>query len=173
MNIVLIGYRGSGKTSVSRELARMLGWPMVDTDTLVVQQTGKSIKDLFADMGEPGFRDIESQVIAKVSTHNQYIIATGGGVVLRQSNVDLLKKNGKLIWLNAPAEMLYARVQSDANTHISRPNLTPGGGIEEVQTLLAKRTPIYQAAADLIIDVSTVTPRAVADEICHKLAVEQ
>lgn len=173
MNIVLIGYRGCGKTSVARELAKMLGWTMSDTDALVVQQAGKSIRDIFAEMGEPGFRDLESQAVAKAAQLDQHIIGTGGGVVLRKQNVDALKKTGKLVWLSAPAEILYQRIQADTGTHITRPNLTNLGGLEEVKTLLAKRTPIYTAAADLIIDVSTATPRTVALEICQKLAVEQ
>lgn len=173
MNIVLIGYRGCGKTSVARELARILGWPMTDTDALVVQQAGKSIRDIFAEIGEPGFRDIESHVVSKVALLNQHIIGTGGGVVLRQQNVDSLKKNGKLIWLSAPAEILFERIQTDTNTHITRPNLTNLIGIDEVRALLAKRTPIYSAAADFTVNVSTMAPRLIAEEICKLLAVEQ
>ncbi len=172
MNIVLIGYRGCGKTSVARELAKMLGWPMLDTDALVVQQAGKSIRDIFAEMGEPGFRDIESQVISKVSLLDQHIIGTGGGIILKPANIQALKKNGKLVWLNAPAEVLFERINADKATHITRPNLTNLSGIEEVRHLLTVRTPMYEKAADIIIDVTTQLPRATAEQICMQLAVK-
>lgn len=174
MNIVLIGYRGCGKTSVARELAKMLDWQMADTDALVVQRAGKSIRDIFQEIGEPGFRDLESQAVAKVAAYDKHIIGTGGGVILRQANIDLLKKKGKLVWLSASPEVLLERIEQDRNTHITRPNLTTlGGGIEEIRHLLEIRTPIYSAAADMIVDVNTNAPRGIALEICEKLAVKQ
>lgn len=156
MNIVLIGYRGSGKSSIGRLLAARLGMGYVDTDDLVVQRAGKNIRAIFADVGETGFRDLESQVVTEVSANDYRVIAAGGGVVLRPENIQSLKTTGRLVWLKAPAEVLWERIQADKDTAKSRPNLTAAGGLEEVRHLLALREPLYRAAAELTVDVSSM-----------------
>src|SRR5689334_13911147 len=110
MNIVLIGYRGSGKSAVGQALAAHLGWPLIDTDTLIEQRAGTSIREIFAQRGEKAFRDIESQVIADLAPLDTHVISAGGGAVLRPSNVQALRPKGKFVWLTAPPEILCSRI---------------------------------------------------------------
>ena len=165
MNIVLIGYRGSGKTIVGQELARLLRWPLVDTDAMIEKRAGRTIREIFAEQGEPAFRQLEVDVIAEVSQLDRRVISAGGGAVLRDENIQALKANGRLVWLTAPAEILWSRIQRDAGTRANRPNLTVAGGLEEVRQLLTRRTPIYQAAADLMIDSSILNAPQLAGKI--------
>ena len=167
MNIVLIGYRGSGKTAVGKLLAQKLGRAFVDTDELIVQRAGLIIKDIFAREGEAGFRQREAAAIAAACANDNQVIAAGGGAVLRAENVAAMKSNGNVIWLEADAAILHARIVADAATSANRPNLTSAGGIEEVRTLLAKRSPLYEAAADARVDVSQLAPQQVAERICQ------
>src|SRR5688572_9214559 len=154
MNLVLIGYRGSGKTQVGRALSARLSWPFIDTDCLIEQRAGKTIRQIFAEHEEPAFRDLESQVITEVAQLDGQIISAGGGAVLRQSNVQALRLNAKFVWLTAPAEILWARISADVATSDNRPNLTASGGLEEIRKLLAQREPIYQQVADLTLDTA-------------------
>ena len=157
MNIVLIGYRGSGKSTVGRKLASALWMEFVDTDTLLTDRAGKSIKEIFAAEGEAGFRDREAAVIQEVAGRDNHVIAAGGGAVLRAENVAALKKNGKVIWLQASPDALWRRIQADEASIDSRPNLTVGG-IEEIKTILEARTPVYEGAADAKLDVTYLDP---------------
>ncbi len=141
MNIVLIGYRGSGKSSIGQKLAQLLWMDFVDTDNLIVERAGKNIREIFEMEGESGFRDRESAMVAEVAAKDNLVIAAGGGVVLRGENVAALKKNGKILWLKASAETLFKRIQADAASNLTRPNLTAAGGLEEVKMLLEERTP--------------------------------
>ena len=157
MNIVLIGYRGSGKTSIGKKLASNLWMDFVDTDVLIVERAGKTIREAFAAEGEEGFRRRESEVIAEVAGRDNQVIAAGGGAILKAENVAALKKNGKVVWLKAKAEVLLQRIEKDAGTAANRPNLTAAGGLEEVRQILEKRTPLYQAAADASLEVTYLT----------------
>jgi shikimate kinase len=162
MNIVLIGYRGSGKSSIGRKLASELWMEFVDTDELIVKLAGKTIREIFAQHGEEYFRNLEEQAVAEASTRDNTVIAAGGGVVLRAGNVMTLKKAGKIIWLQADPKTLFERITADTATRQTRPDLTATGGLEEVKTVLAQRTPLYQAAADATLDVSRLSvPEAV------------
>jgi shikimate kinase len=157
MNIVLIGYRGSGKSSIARRLAGKLWMDFVDTDTLITDRAEKTIKEIFETEGEAGFRKRECEIIAEVAARDNHVIAAGGGAVLNPANVAALKKNGKIIWLKATPEVLHQRIQADAQTNATRPNLTSAGGLEEVRHLLEERTPLYQAAADVTYEVTYLT----------------
>ncbi len=156
MNIVLIGYRGCGKSAIGKLLAGRLGMAFADTDELIVQQAGKTIQAIFAHVGEPGFRDLESAVVKRVAAQDNTVIATGGGVVLRPDNVVQLKAHGRVVWLKAPAEVLWGRITADPGSSHARPNLTTSGGLEEIRQLLEIRNPLYAAAADFTLDVSTL-----------------
>jgi shikimate kinase len=162
MNIALIGYRGSGKTTIGKKLASELGMTFVDTDTLITQRAGKTIKDIFQAEGEAGFREREAAVVAEVAAQDNQVIALGGGAVLRNANVEAIRKHCRVIWLQAEAETLYARISADTTTASTRPNLTAAGGLEEVRALLAARMPAYQAAADRTLDVTRLS---VADAV--------
>jgi shikimate kinase len=148
MSIVLIGYRGCGKTTIGRRLADRLWWPFVDTDDMVAKAAGKSIADIFEQHGEKRFRDLEADAVKEAAKLQEHVIALGGGAVLRRENVDVLRKAE-----HDPAE-LYKRIQADPNTASRRPRLTPTGGLEEITTLLAEREPMYRAAMTAELDVT-------------------
>jgi len=151
MNIFLVGYRGSGKTTVAAALAQQLNWNWLDADVELERRQGKTIKEIFATQGELPFRDYESAILADLAKMQRHILALGGGVVLREQNRQLLKAHGQTVWLQAPAEVLWQRIQGDVTTAARRPNLTAHGGIEEIRTLLAQREPLYTAVADAAI----------------------
>jgi shikimate kinase len=154
MNIALMGYRGSGKTTFGQYLAKTLGWEFVDTDQRICALAGESIAAIFAQHGEAGFRQAESDVVKSLEGHTRTVIALGGGAVLRRENVASLKQHAHLVWLDAPAEVLYTRIQADPTSQANRPNLTTQGGLEEVRRLLQQRNGIYAACADLRVDTT-------------------
>lgn len=156
MSIVLIGYRGCGKTSVGRKLADRLWQPFVDTDDLVVKKAGKSITDIFEQDGEPKFRQFEADIIKEAAKLEEHVIALGGGGATRPENVKALRDAGhKLIYLRCEPAELFRRIQMDPNTGVTRPALTKqGGGIEEIQAVMAEREPAYRAAAHAELDVT-------------------
>jgi shikimate kinase len=162
--IFLIGYRGTGKTTAGRLLAGRLGWPFLDADAELEARAGCTIADIFRTEGEAGFRDREAAVLADLAARPDHVIATGGGVVLRPANRELLKAAGFVAWLQAPADVLWQRIQADPATAARRPNLT-GGGLREVIDLLAVREPLYRAVADAAFDAAGASPEAVAGAI--------
>jgi shikimate kinase len=168
MNIVLIGYRGSGKSSLGKRLAAKLWLDFVDTDALITQRAGKTIREIFASQGEPAFRQMEADVIRELAAKDKQVIATGGGIVLNPANIAALKQNGKIIWLKATPKVLWERIQADTASADTRPDLLSGGGIgggvggiggglAEVEKILAEREPLYKAAADVSFEVTYLT----------------
>ena len=148
MNIVLIGYRGVGKSSVARLLAARLGREFVSTDAEIVKRTQRTVPEIVAQDGWEHFRDLESDICRELAGRDQLVIDTGGGAVLRAQNVEALKKNGTVIWLEASVETITKRIGGDNQ----RPSLTGTKSfIDEVQDVLRERTPKYQAAADHVI----------------------
>jgi shikimate kinase len=166
--IFLIGYRGTGKTSVGRELASRLGYGFVDADHEIERKAGKTIAQIFADEGESGFRNLEERTVASVARKHRIVVALGGGAVLRQENRRAVSKAGTVVWLTASVDTILARVATDPTTSSRRPNLTVGGR-EEVEQLLAVRTPLYAECATLIVDTENKTSAEVADEIIARL----
>jgi shikimate kinase len=162
--IFLIGPRGSGKTTVARLLAARLGWDAADADDLLEANAGRSVRVVFAEEGEAGFRDREAAVLAELCRRPRCVVATGGGVVVREANRALLRTAGWVVWLTADAETLWHRTQADGGTAERRPPLTVGGR-EEVVGLLAVREPWYRGCADLAVSTDGRAPDEVADEI--------
>ena len=154
MNIVLIGYRGSGKSSVGKKLASKLWLDFVDSDALIIERAGMTIREIFEKEGEAGFREREVAVIQELAGRDNLVIAAGGGAVLDPTNVEALKKNGKIIWLHAEPDVLHERIQADTETNATRPNLTSAGGLEEIKDVLAQRMTIYKSAAHVRLDVT-------------------
>lgn len=169
MNVFLIGYRGSGKTTVAQHLAARLGWPWVDADEALETRAGKSIKQVFAEGGEQAFRDLESAIVAELAGRDQQVVSLGGGAVLRPENRTALEGQGFIVWLQALPESLAARIAADASTAERRPNLTAQGGIDEIRELLDQRAPLYAQLADLTIDTDRLSPEAVAERIAAEM----
>jgi shikimate kinase len=165
MNLVLIGYRGSGKTVVASELAQRTGAAVVDADEEIERAAGRTIREIFARDGEEAFRDIESRVLAGLVGRNGIVLAAGGGAVLREGNRRLLKQLGTVIWLQADVDTILSRVTADPTTMDRRPNLTAAGGRREVSELLAYREPLYRECADVVIDTIGRSLEQVADAI--------
>jgi len=156
-NIVLIGYRCSGKTSVGKIVASRLGMSFYDTDDLIIERTGRSIDDIVTTDGWDKFREIEKAVIMDASQFKNAVIATGGGVVMSWENVANLKKNGYVIWLSGNPEILAKRMEKDNAEGRSRPSLTGMGSLEELEKVLEIRVPKYFEAADVVIMTDKLT----------------
>ena len=145
MNIVLMGYRGTGKSTVGRLLAARLGRELVSTDAEIIKRAQRSIPEIVAQRGWEHFRDLESDICREFTGRDQLVIDTGGGAILRVQNVEALKKNGTLFWLTASVETIAKRIGSNNQ----RPSLTGTKSfVDEIQDVLRERTPKYQAAAD-------------------------
>jgi shikimate kinase len=163
--LFLIGSRGSGKSTVGRLLAGRLGWSFDDADECLETTAGRSIAEIFQAEGETGFRDRESAVLLQLCRKQNSVIATGGGVVLRPENRELLKHSGFAAWLQCSPEAAFARLQADPMTPLRRPNLTATGGIEELRTVMSAREPLYRECADFALNTDALSPEAVADAI--------
>lgn len=162
MNIVLIGYRGTGKSTVGRMTAELLGFPLIETDSEIETRAEKTIPEIVKEYSWDYFRDLESKVINDVASHDKAVIDCGGGVVIRTENIAVLRKSGLIFLLRAEVEDIIRRISS--TTH--RPSLTGTKSFtEEVMEVLREREPRYQAAADYIIDTSKESPRTAADKI--------
>jgi len=140
MNIVLTGFMATGKTVVGKLLAEKIGFQYIGTDELIEKQTNMKISEIFAVYGEPYFRDIETEIVRKVSEFDNYVIATGGGVVLRKENMDLLEKNGIIINLTASPDKIYERAKNSNE----RPLLNIPDPKSEIIRLLNMREPYYK-----------------------------
>ena len=165
--IFLIGYRGTGKSTIARLLAERLGWSWCDADQVLEEHFGTTIRQIFADEGETGFRANEALILDELATRSHCVIATGGGVVLRPDNRERLK-TGVTIWLTADPATIWQRLQADTTTLERRPDLAQGG-LAEIEELLRVRGPLYQACADWCIDSTQTAPQQVADQIVRWL----
>ena len=162
MNIVLIGYRGTGKSRVASVLANRLGWRRVSTDAEIVARAKHSIPEIVQAFGWEYFRDLESEVCREVGGQDRLVIDTGGGAILRPQNVEALKANGRLFWLTAEISTIEARIGGDTQ----RPSLTGSKSfIDEIADVLKERRPTYRAAADHIIPTDQQSVTDIADTI--------
>lgn len=172
MNIVLIGYRCSGKTSAGKLLAGELGREFVDLDALLEHRAGTSIENLVAERGWKFFRKLEHDLIAEVCRKDGLVIAPGGGAVIQPENVCILRGNGFVVWLKGEAPILRARMLKAEHAGKIRPSLTGSDSLAEIEEVLTLRTPLYQQAADLVVDTTDLSAEEVARAIMGKLPVE-
>lgn len=160
--VFLIGYRGAGKSTIARSLARRLGWDWVDADDFLERAAGKTIQQIFAAEGEASFRAREAAILSQLADRERLVVATGGGVILREENRRRLGQ-GFVAWLIADAPTLWRRLGDDASTAQRRPNLAQGG-LAEIEDLLRARSPLYEICADLKVDASR-SPEQITEEI--------
>ncbi len=163
-NIVLTGFMGTGKTAVGRELSRLLNMKIVDVDTEIEKSQQMTINEIFKQSGELRFREMETEMIRELSERKDVIISTGGGAVLRQENVDALRKQGIIVCLMATPETILKRTSHSSN----RPLLQVEDPFEKIKELLDFRRPFY-GKADIMIDTDGKTPRQIAEEIIDKM----
>ncbi len=172
-NILLIGFRGCGKSSIGARLATRLDRSLFDTDTLVESRAGKTIREIFAEDGEPAFRTLEREAIESLQDDTDHVISVGGGAVLREDNRAQLRALGTCIWLSAPADELLRRTLADPRNAETRPPLTPLDAETEFRTLLAAREPLYAALADHVIDTSGHSLDEVVERIMTVLRIHE
>lgn len=149
-NIVLIGFMGSGKTSVGKRLSIKLKREFVDMDDFIVQKLGMTVNEIFEKFGEQYFRDIENELCERFATKKNKIIATGGGVIKNEKNVDNLKKSGVIVYLKTTPENIAYNLRNDN----SRPLLMVEDKLAKIRELMQQRVPTYEKYADVTIDVS-------------------
>jgi 3-phosphoshikimate 1-carboxyvinyltransferase len=165
-NIVLIGMRGSGKTTTAKALAQKMGVTFVETDALIVAKEGKSIVEIVAEKGWGHFRDLETDAVREVSRGDNQVISTGGGVILHQENIELLEKNGTFVYLRSNLETLRSRIAGGKG----RPSLTgAASAVDEIEEILLKRSPVYESIAEIVVDTDGLAPAQVADTVLEKL----
>jgi len=165
MNIVLVGFMASGKTSVGRRVAKRLGYRFMDMDQFIEKEQGRTISDIFAKEGEAHFRALETALLRRMLHQENTVISCGGGIVTTSGNIDLLKQIGITVFLNADPEDILRRLEHDTR----RPKVQGGDLRERVITLLGQRMPLYQQA-DLSIHTLGKTPNQVAGELIGKVA---
>lgn len=157
MNIILIGFRGTGKTTVGKILAQRLGKEFIDADEYLEQKEKRTIKDIFREGGEALFREVEAKIIEELCLLDNKVIATGGGAILREENIRNLKRNGILILLETDVDTVYKRIYADIQTRQRRPNLTNRDGYQEIEYLLEYRRPLYDRIADFVVNTTSTS----------------
>lgn len=158
MNLVLIGYRCTGKTVTGRLLAERLERPFIDTDAWIVREAGAPVNDIVREGGWEHFRDLESRVVRQAAARDGLVLSTGGGAVLREENIRRLRSNGWIVWLKASESTLRRRMMRDRNTRDQRPGFRGEDPIEDLTGPLRERGPLYRKAADFSLDTDGMTP---------------
>lgn len=169
MNIVLVGYRCSGKSVVGKILADYLGYELVDTDQVLERRAGSPICDYVAENGWEAFRMLEKMIIRSTSNLEQRVIATGGGAVLDWENVRNLKKTGWVVWLETSIPVIRKRMMQDQRSGFVRPGLSEKNPMSEIEQVLGQRTALYERACDHVVNGDLQPPERVAQEILQSL----
>lgn len=163
-NIVLIGFMGTGKTTVANALKERFGMEIIEMDQIIAEREGMSIPEIFQVHGEPYFRDAETNLLIELQQRQNAVISCGGGTPLREVNVAEMKKNGKVVLLTAEPETVFERVKDSHD----RPVIENNKNIPYITELMEQRWPKYEAAADIIIH----TDNKSASEICEEIALK-
>ncbi|MEW6185130.1 MAG: shikimate kinase [Thermodesulfobacteriota bacterium] len=164
-NIILIGYRCTGKTSVGRKLAEFLDLPFYDTDQMIADRIGKTIKTWVEEKGWASFREEEKKVIQELSFGAPGIVSLGGGAVMDPENQTTIRQAGRVIWLKAEVQTILERMKSDPNNQDNRPALSEMDRENEAREILAQRTPFYEQTADWILETDGKTIEVLVSEL--------
>ena len=170
MALTFIGYRGSGKSTVGRAVAERLGRPFCDADVELERRAGMTIREIFASVGEAGFRGRERQLLSELLADPVLVLAAGGGAVLNDETRLRMAASGPVIYLEIDAEAAAARIAADPTTATRRPALTALDPIEEIRTLLVRRTPLYAEVATLTLAATRPVTELVAAVLSHLAA---
>ncbi|MFO0265057.1 MAG: shikimate kinase [Planctomycetota bacterium] len=171
MHLYLLGLRGTGKSTIGRLVATKLERPFLDLDDLIEQTAGQSISEIFRGRGEPFFRELEArtlEVVAEAALSGQAapgVVALGGGACERNANRELIRRSGRGVWLQAPAEVLFRRLEQDVKSKSRRPALTDLGSLAELQALSARRAENYAACAEITLATDRLSPAEAAEKI--------
>ena len=165
-NILLIGFMGTGKSTISRRLHKLLKMREVDTDAIIVEREGMSISDIFAEKGEEAFRNMETDLLRELKKERNLIISCGGGMALRDENAAIMKEAGTVVWLTAKPETILKRVEHDDR----RPLLRGNKNVPFIENLLNQRYPKYKAAADLEVKTDDRSIQSICEEIIKKIS---
>ena len=172
MNLYLVGYRCTGKTSVGLIVSNALGWVFVDMDHELEAEEGRDVQQIVIDEGWPYFRKCEADLIQRLSQGSKQVIATGGGVVTTPGNVTLMHGSGKVVWLHASPSTIAQRMAADNDTGGQRPPLRGRDSIGEIEEILEERLPLYQKAMQFRVDTDGLSPQEVAERVLDWLAKE-
>ncbi len=164
-NIYLVGLMGAGKTTIGKVLARRLSYSFIDSDHEIARRTGVSVPTIFEIEGEEGFRKREAQIIAEIAALDTQVVATGGGVVLRPENRQLLLSNGLVVYLNVPLHTLYERTRHDKN----RPLLQVQDPLQKLKELHIQRDPLYREVADIVVSGSRIALQSILPLIAQQI----
>ena len=170
MNIVLIGYRCSGKTTIGKIIAEKIDRRFMDTDVMIEEKAGCSIEEIIEKKGWEYFRILEKNIIKEVSNTDNLVIATGGGVVTDVENVRDLKKNGFIVWLRAGIDILRERMTKDKKSGMLRPSLTGKDPMDEIESVLKPRNPLYENAGDKTVETDNISAMEAAELIIGVVA---
>lgn len=161
-NLILIGFMGTGKTTVGQRVAHSLGFRFIDTDKLIVKQSGKPIPRIFEEEGEEAFRRLETETLRRCAEGEGQVISTGGGIVTREENCEILRRAGYVVWLRASPEIIFERIRRNRN----RPLLQTPDPMKTIHELLEARNALYESCADLSITTDPLT----MEETCFGVA---
>lgn len=163
-HIFLIGFMGTGKSTIAKELSTRLGVKRLEMDQMIVEEQGMPISDIFEKYGEDHFRDIETRTLVDLKSKEPAIVSCGGGIVVRSENIDHMKASGKVVLLAAEPQTIYERVKDSTD----RPILNGNMNVEYIRELMEKRREKYQAAADIVIATDGKSVQAICEEILQK-----
>ena len=162
MNLILVGYRGTGKSTVAQLLASRLKRETLSTDAMIIEKIQMPIPEIVEKLGWDHFRDLETAVCQNLRESDNLVVDTGGGVIIRSTNLDALKPTGLIFWLTATVDTISNRIADDTQ----RPSLTTGKTFtEEIEEILKERTPKYEAAADFVVE----TDACLADQVANQV----
>lgn len=164
-HIYLIGFMGTGKSTVSRKLKELLQWEEIEMDDEIVRECGMEIPDIFVKYGESYFRDRETALLRKIADRESAVVSCGGGVVLRRENVEIMRNSGIIVLLSAEPETVLQRVKGNSN----RPLLKDRMNVEEISRLMEQRKEAYESACDRVISTDNKTPLQIGKEIVRLL----